>query len=560
MAACSKGGETKMRAERVVQVAVALAIPAAVAVAGDAAGVRKSAGAGPDPALFAASDRCIACHTGMRSESGLDVSIGSDWRASMMANSARDPYWQAAVRRETMDHPAAAAVIEDECSACHMPMSRYEDSLAGRQGPVFQHLRPGAAVLAPRARKLALDGVSCSVCHQIGEDGLGTRGSFNAGFVVASPDASGARPAFGPYDVDEGRKTIMRSASGRSPARGDHVQGSELCATCHTLITHALGPDGATTGELPEQVPYLEWKHSDYSPAETCQTCHMPVVAEAAPMAAVWAEPREGVSRHVFRGGNFFMPLLLDRYRADLGVAAASHEFDRVHERAVDHLQTSSASVTIESVRMEGGRLEAEVSVTNHAGHKLPTAYPSRRTWIQFVLSDPGGSVVFVSGALRPDGSIEGNEGDSDGESYEPHREVIERPDQVQVYEAVMADSGGRITTGLLSAVAFVKDNRLLPSGFDKRTASDEIAVRGDALADGDFDQGGDRVRYSVDLGGRVGPLSVRAELWYQPIGFRWARNLAPYRAAETDRFVAQYESLADRSAVRLAVARAELD
>jgi hypothetical protein len=45
---------------------------------------------------------------------------GSDWRGSMMANSSRDPYWLAAVRREAIDHPAQAVAIEDTCATCHM--------------------------------------------------------------------------------------------------------------------------------------------------------------------------------------------------------------------------------------------------------------------------------------------------------------------------------------------------------------------------------------------------------------------------------------------------------
>src|SRR6478736_1170285 len=55
--------------------------------------------------LFTHSDNCIACHNNLASSSGEDVSIGTMWRATMMANSARDPYWQASVRRETLDHP-----------------------------------------------------------------------------------------------------------------------------------------------------------------------------------------------------------------------------------------------------------------------------------------------------------------------------------------------------------------------------------------------------------------------------------------------------------------------
>ena len=65
---------------------------------------------------FQTSDRCVACHNGLITPSGTDVSIGFAWRASMMANSSRDPYWQGSVRRETIDHRESAAAIEDECS------------------------------------------------------------------------------------------------------------------------------------------------------------------------------------------------------------------------------------------------------------------------------------------------------------------------------------------------------------------------------------------------------------------------------------------------------------
>jgi len=48
---------------------------------------------------FHTSDRCLACHNGLRTPAGEDVSIGFAWRSSIMGNSSRDPYWQASVRR-----------------------------------------------------------------------------------------------------------------------------------------------------------------------------------------------------------------------------------------------------------------------------------------------------------------------------------------------------------------------------------------------------------------------------------------------------------------------------
>ncbi len=60
-------------------------------------------------------------------------------------------------------------------------------------------------------------------------------------------------------------------------------------------------------------------------------------------------------------------------------------------------------------------------------------------------------------------------------------------PDQVQIYESVMRDRAGRPTTGLLTAVGYAKDNRLLPRGFEKATADPWIAVIGDGRPDAGF-------------------------------------------------------------------------
>jgi len=47
--------------------------------------------------LFAASGVCAACHTRLTDASGADVSHDSLWRSTLLANAARDPYWQASV-------------------------------------------------------------------------------------------------------------------------------------------------------------------------------------------------------------------------------------------------------------------------------------------------------------------------------------------------------------------------------------------------------------------------------------------------------------------------------
>ncbi len=509
------------------------------------------ANAGP---LFQTSDRCMACHNGLTTPSGEDVSIGSQWRATMMANSSRDPYWQAAVRRETMDHPKAGAAIEDECAVCHMPMARYEAMTEGREGEVFAHLGFDGENHADR---LAADGVSCAACHQIKDEKLGTRESFVGRFVIEPGAALGERPLYGPFEIDAGRTRVMRSSAGFRPTEGKHIQKSEMCATCHTLYTKALGPEGEVIGELPEQVPYQEWWHSDFREEKSCQSCHMPVVAEEMPITSVLGEARKGMSRHVFVGGNFFMLRMLNRYRADLRVTALPQELEAAAERTVQHLQSESAQLAIDQIEVEGGRLVTDITVRNLAGHKLPTAYPSRRAWLHVVVRDRDRNVVFESGALNAQGLIAGNDNDLDAGRFEPHHTVITNSDQVQIYESIMADAKGNLTTGLLSAVRFVKDNRLLPRGFDKNTAGEDIAVRGDALEDADFLGGSDRIRYAIPLGEAAGPYRIEAELWYQPISYRWASNLRPYRAAETERFVKYFDSMASGSGTRLAAVSA---
>jgi hypothetical protein len=524
-----------------------------------AASVAAASAPAGSPPLFATSDRCLACHNGMTTASGEDVSIGFAWRASIMANAARDPYWQAAVRREIVDHPDASAAIQDECSACHMPMARFEAHAAGRKGEIFSHLAQG-----PRQTggdPLAIDGVSCALCHQLQNGGPALE--HNGEFRIDLERPWGERLVLGPYDVPEPRANVMHSATGFRPWRANNFAASELCSTCHTLYTTPL-ETGGPAPRFPEQVPYLEWQASAYAGAQSkqsCQDCHMTFTPEPVPGASVLGLPRAHFARHGFQGANFFMLGMLERFRAELDVAALPQELSLSRQRTLELLRTGAATLSIARAAIRDGRLEADVVVTNTAGHKLPTAYPSRRAWLRFVVRDAAGRPLFSSGALRPDGSIEGNDNDRDPLSFEPHHQVIETADQVQIYEPILQDGRGRVTTGLLSAVRYVKDNRLLPRGLDKAAAAADIAVHGEAEDDPDFQGGGDRVVYRPRLpDGAAGPFRIDVDLVYQPIGFRWAHNLGAYGGSfEPARFLGYYEAMSSSTATTLAAASAQV-
>jgi len=512
-------------------------------------------GAGPRlKPEFHTSDRCFACHNQLTTAGGHDVSIGLAWRASIMANSSRDPYWQASVRREAIDHPQVTRDIEDECSVCHMPIIRYQAKLEGKKGEIFTHIPFDPD---KKDSDAAEDGVTCSVCHQISKQKLGTRESFNGGFIVETPASKGDHPEYGPFAITPDRQRIMNSSTaGFQPTQAEHIRDSALCGSCHQLYTTARGPDGKDIGYLPEQMPFLEWMHSDYPSKNTCQDCHMPEVPGQVNISSVLGVARAGLHQHVFVGGNFVVQQMLNRYRDDLQVAALPQELTKASEGTLAFLGSQAARMEIRDARVSGGQLQARIAVQNLSGHKLPTAYPSRRAWLHFAVQDRNGHTVFESGALNADGSIAGNDNDADPLRYEPHYREITSGEEVQIYESILKDPDGRVTTGLLAAVGYLKDNRLLPTGFDKQTAERDIAVIGDAAEDPNFGAGEDVVSYSVPVAEGDGPFHIVVELLYQPIAFRWAHNLAPYKATETQRFVGYYDSMS--SAASTVLARAE--
>jgi hypothetical protein len=492
-------------------------------------------------ALFSASGACAVCHTNLTDESGADVSIDIFWRSTMMANAARDPYWQASVRAEVLDHPDYQAVIEDKCATCHMLMARFTAAVSDKEGRV---LEDGFLDPENEQHTLAMDGVSCTVCHQISEAGLGQPDSFSGGFVMDTDRPAGERLTFGPYPVGKNLVQVMQSVSGFIPVQSQHITQAELCATCHTLYTPYVDATGQIAGEFPEQTPYLEWAHSDYRDTLVCQDCHMPAAQGTVRTSNTGGPPRSPFAQHVFVGGNAYMLEILRTFGEERRVTASSEQFEAKKGRVVDQLQSHTAILAIEEVELSGSQLIATVTIQSLVGHKFPTGFPSRRAWLHLAVQDTAGEIIFESGAVNPDGSVVGNDNDADPARYEPHYQGIDSSDQVQIYESIMRDSEGGVTTALLRGAGYLKDNRLLPSGFDKGTALEDIAVHGQAMEDADFLGNGDRVAYTVKLGSAEGPFTVTVELLYQSVGYRWAEKMRRHEAPEPTRFLDYYEAV----------------
>ena len=501
---------------------------------------------------FSGSGRCAFCHTGRIDSTGQDVSMDRQWRSTMMANSAKDPLWQAKISSEVQRNPDLRHVIEEKCSRCHMPMARVQAAVHNTPVGV---LDDGFLGKTHYLHEAAMDGVSCSLCHQITEATLGTPESFTGNYVIDTSSSAPNRWIYG--GLAEPFTRPMQMNVGYTPAQGTHVNDSAYCATCHTLYTPIVDGQGAIVGEFPEQTPYLEWQHSAFSDAEEtehCQDCHMDEGAGGVSLSnrPPWLSARQPVKQHIFVGGNSFVLGILNAHGAELDVTADAAHFDATSHLTTEKLTQQTAELTLLSQAITDGELTAVVQVSNLAGHKFPTGVPIRRAWLHVEVADGNGQVIFQSGTPQMDGQITGNDADIDAATFEPHHDVITAEDHVQIYETIMHDSEGRITYTFLNAGGYLKDNRLLPEGFDKATSAPDITVYGLAAEDDTFTGGMDIVTYRLDVSHVQLPIQFTARLLYQSVGHRFLVDLSQDATPQVDRFVHYYDE-ADKTPVEIA-------
>ncbi len=534
-----------------------------------------------DPALkpgFALALVCSSCHatspqaTAMRDSAGRPIAPYELWQGTMKANSARDPFWKAMVAAEVASTPSRKAEIEAKCLRCHTPMASV---IAENRG-----ISMSRELLAEPESNFGLagrDGVSCTSCHQILPDNLGTEASFDGGFEIGP-----SRRIFGPH-ADPFTMPMQRLSS-FTPTQSEHVLDSALCGSCHTLMTHPFSPDGeASPAEFIEQAPYLEWRNSVFSDeaenpgpeARSCQDCHLPTVDEDGnPIRTRLAhnpagfdfgaiEPRSRYGRHLFVGGNTFVPELLKKHAEELGVEAPAAAFDATITAARGQLRNDTASLAFGESRRQDDHVIVPLTIENRAGHKLPSAYPSRRVFLQVRVTDAEGEVLLAAGERDPRGRLLGGDGNPlaaelAGGPIHPHRQRVDSSESVAIWEAVMSDEAGRPTFRLLRAHHYLKDDRLLPRGWRSDHAEAARTAPAGLNGDTDFTGGGDRVEIVFAEGS--GPYRVEAKLWYQTISPRFAAELFEIEAPEIRAFERMVDGLESWPTERVAEASTTID
>ncbi len=483
--------------------------------------------------LFPTAGTCSGCHGydsnqyAMVDFFGNDVNMHDDWRSTMMANSAKDPFWRAKVSHEVLRNPDFQTEIETKCTSCHAPMGHYTALYRGHDSYTMQDLLQDT---------IGLDGVSCGACHKISDEELGNLHSGDIRFDTN-------RVIYGPYD--DPFLGPMAEFVGFQPLFGAQINDAGLCASCHTLITDAIYPDGsALTGTtFIEQATYHEWLNSDYETENiTCQGCHMRQLEEEVVISAnyLFLEGRSPYGLHELAGGNTFMLNLMKTYRNELGIDAAPEHFDETIAATYQMLQNQSLQTQVEWLGVEADTAFFAVKLTNLTGHKFPSGYPSRRMWVEFVLTTPAGDTLFHSGARNEDETLV-----HEDDEYEPHYDVITSPDQVQIYEMVAGDVNGDFTVVLEHAYSMLKDNRLTPRGF---TTTDEVydttLIVGAAQDDPNFNieegvegSGSDWLYYHIPLNGYSGGAEVTVNCYYQSLPPKWVDPILAEQTPEIDTF-----------------------
>lgn len=492
--------------------------------------------------LFAGSGECIECHgfdtAGIASVDilGNDINLVDDWRVSMMANSAKDPFWRAKVSHETTLYADKRDELETKCTACHAPIGHFAAIHAGETYYTMQDLLLDS---------LGQDGVSCLSCHQQSTESLGELHSGNLNFDTA-------KVAYGPYESP--LASPMANANGYVPIYSEHIHDAGICAGCHTLINKTLDFDGNETGgTMVEQATYHEWLNSIY-PAEdkSCQSCHLPEMAKGEVIIAAGFEtvPRTPFYLHELAGANAFMLKLMRDNSEALELPASGADFDPIIAATENMLKNKSIQLDLSLINREMDTVFIAVDLKNLAGHKFPSGYPSRRAFVEVIAETTAGDTVFHSGYLDEDFDLPQQDMD-----YEPHYKTINSEDQVQIYELVMGDVNDEVTTVLARGSYAIKDNRLPPEGFTSMHATyDTVQIAGEAELDENFNKenavegtGKDQIFYHIPLNGNVEPLKISARVYYQTAPPRWMEEMFDLETPEINTFRTMFDQ-ADRS------------
>jgi hypothetical protein len=500
------------------------------------------------------------------------------------------------------DAPFTPEKVQNTCFKCHGAMGQRQmqiDAAKGGGQAAFTRdiLKLTSDSKDPHAKyaSLARDGISCTVCHQMQDysklEVSKITDIATGNFDVISAEGKmntiiGPRPNVVEHPMVE--------AIGMKPQHAEYIRKSEMCSSCHTVYLPVVNPDGTQAKRqdgspkfVYEQATYLEWYNSSFRENQTCQSCHMPSSFNGSPITSkianiedqdypdyapqfadhirgvfasvekVTVKKRQKVARHSLNGINLVVLNMFGQYADILGLRKSSYMsmiddgWESAMRTGVEMAQKQTASVSITNLKKNSGQVAFDVTVQSKVGHRFPSGVGFRRAFLEVTVREKGtGRILWASGLTDDAGAIINRStgrwvaselrtmGKNDNQ-HEPHHQLINREDQVQIYEEIIGGKDGCYTTSFLDIFKHVKDNRLLPVGWTPNGPLDsngkprfnveQIEATRPHLGtqDGNFLAGRDTTSYVASLPKNVSirDVEVQARLFYQPTPPTYLRN-----------------------------------
>lgn len=343
---------------------------------------------------------------------GCHAEIVREWQPSAHRYAAMDKAFQAIQLTMAQQNGPTSTRY---CAGCHDPISLFsgtkniatdEKALTGLHG--YQ------------------EGISCLACHSVRQTDV--RG--NAQYVVAPP------PRYvGELEYDATGSTgwrlvrdfLIRAYPEQHAASLSKVmfKQPEYCAACHKQF---VDEEINKVGWVQLQNQFDNWRMSkwardrkDASRTVECRECHMPLVDSRDPAAGdpydYNRSDDDGRHRsHRFLGANQLMPQLHDLEGADeqtqlthewlqgrIGIPEIAHKWPEAGTPAV------SVQLVAPATARAGQPIQVQAVITsNKVGHDFPTGpLDMIQSWIELVVRDESGRVVFETGGVDERGFVE---------------------------------------------------------------------------------------------------------------------------------------------------------
>jgi nitrate/TMAO reductase-like tetraheme cytochrome c subunit len=326
---------------------------------------------------FNAPEVCGGCHEQQYRE----------WNGSIHSLAFKDPVYQGELVKAVK---AVGHEISRQCEGCHSAAGMVTGEVKG----------PGLTGLS----SLALQGVSCDVCHSVSGVTHWQTPSHEPenGSLILSPGV----------ETVNGQVLIKRGPFPPGPDCGGgfhdcaesglHLK-AELCAGCHQVYHY--------DAHFPLEATYLEWKHGPYAQQTIlCQDCHMVDTATFKRVADEYFHPAREDYRHYFNGANYLLSFLGAAAAKKAGDLELAENLMKQYDMAVARLQ-AAAGLELTPVYQEGRLRELQVRVKNlRAGHNLPTSLTNvRQMWLEVTARDETGRILLSSGSVQGDGTLPEN-------------------------------------------------------------------------------------------------------------------------------------------------------